>query len=89
MEEPAYLLRSPANAAWLAEGMAEVRRGEATERPLDPFAGVGKPERLRHHLAGAWSRRITDEHRPVYAVSKDKDDQDVVTIIACHYRYDR
>jgi toxin YoeB len=34
-----------------------------------PFAGVGKPEPLRHALAGYWSRRITQEHRMVYRVS--------------------
>ena len=35
----------------------------------DPFQGIGKPERLKHQLAGAWSRRITQEHRLVYEVS--------------------
>jgi toxin YoeB len=35
----------------------------------EPFAGVGKPEPLKHALAGYWSRRITDEHRIVYKVS--------------------
>ena len=35
----------------------------------DPFRGIGKPEPLRHHLKGFWSRRITDEHRMVYRVS--------------------
>ena len=33
-----------------------------------PFEGIGKPEPLRHALAGYWSRRITDEHRVVYKV---------------------
>ena len=37
----------------------------------DPFTGVGKPEQLRHALAGAWSRRITEEHRLVYLVDGD------------------
>lgn len=32
----------------------------------EPFAGIGKPEPLKHALAGFWSRRITDEHRMVY-----------------------
>ena len=41
------------------------------ETQRDPFAGVGKPERLKHALAGFWSRRITDEHRIVYAVEGD------------------
>lgn len=34
----------------------------------DPFSGVGKPEPLKHALAGFWCRRITDEHRMVYRV---------------------
>ncbi len=36
-----------------------------------PFSGIGKPEPLKHALQGYWSRRITDEHRIVYAVSND------------------
>ena len=38
------------------------------ETKRDPFAGVGKPEALKHALSGFWSRRITDEHRMVYRV---------------------
>ena len=34
----------------------------------EPFAGIGKPEPLRHLLTGAWSRRVTEEHRMVYLV---------------------
>ena len=45
---------------------------EATLR--DPFRGIGKPEPLRYALAGCWSRRITQEHRCVYRVSKDRID---------------
>lgn len=40
----------------------------------DPFQGIGKPEALRYVLAGCWSRRITQEHRLVYRVSKDRID---------------
>jgi toxin YoeB len=40
----------------------------------DPFNGIGKPEALRHELAGAWSRRLTEEHRIVYAFSADRID---------------
>jgi len=36
-----------------------------------PFRGTGKPEPLRHVLAGFWSRRITEEHRVVYRVEGD------------------
>lgn len=34
-----------------------------------PYEGIGKPEPLRHALAGFWSRRINDEHRMVYRVA--------------------
>ena len=34
----------------------------------NPYSGIGKPERLKHALAGYWSRRINDEHRIVYCV---------------------
>jgi toxin YoeB len=37
-----------------------------------PFEGIGKPEPLRHALAGYWSRGSTGEHRMVYkAVAND------------------
>ena len=36
-----------------------------------PFEGIGKPEPLKHSLAGYWSRRINDEHRMVYKVESD------------------
>jgi toxin YoeB len=45
---------------------------EATLR--DPFTGVGKPEPLRHLLAGCWSMRIGQEHRLVYRVGEDRID---------------
>ncbi|MES1933632.1 YoeB toxin protein [Salinisphaera shabanensis T35B1] len=35
----------------------------------EPFNGVGKPEPLKHGLAGYWSRRINEEHRIVYRVA--------------------
>ena len=35
----------------------------------DPFDGIGKPEPLKYFVAGAWSRRLTQEHRVVYLVS--------------------
>jgi toxin YoeB len=40
----------------------------------DPFAGIGKPEPLRHLLAGTWSRRVTEEHRLVYLVRGNRVD---------------
>lgn len=40
----------------------------------DPFAGIGKPEPLKYLLAGAWSRRLTQEHRVVYLVGEERID---------------
>ena len=36
----------------------------------NPFEGIGKPEPLKYNLSGAWSRRITQEHRLVYEVNE-------------------
>ncbi len=41
------------------------------ETQREPFSGIGKPEPLKHALAGYWSRRITDEHRMVYKLDGD------------------
>jgi len=40
----------------------------------DPFGGIGKPEPLKFELAGCWSRRITQEHRLVYKVGRNRID---------------
>jgi toxin YoeB len=41
------------------------------ETQRESFAGMGKPEPLKHALSGYWSRRINDEHRMVYRVEGD------------------
>lgn len=38
------------------------------ETQREPYAGIGKPEALKHALSGYWSRRVNDEHRMVYRV---------------------
>ena len=53
---------------------------ECTKR--EPFTGIGKPEPLKHALAGYWSRRITDEHRMVY-----KPERDALLIAQLRYHY--
>lgn len=40
----------------------------------DPFTGIGKPEPLKHSLAGTWARRLDQEHRIVYLVREDRID---------------
>lgn len=48
----------------------------------DRTEGIGKPQPLKHLLAGAWSRRITEEHRLVYLV----DGEDLV-ILQARFHY--
>ena len=48
----------------------------------DPFAGIGKPESLKYFAKGAWSRRLTQEHRMVYIVSDTR-----VDFIQARYHY--
>ena len=52
------------------------------ETARSPFEGIGKPEPLKGDLAGYWSRRITHEHRMVYAASEID-----LVIIALRYHY--
>jgi toxin YoeB len=49
-----------------------------------PFEGIGKPEALKADLAGYWSRRINDEHRLVYGVTRTD-----LVIISCRYHYSK
>jgi toxin YoeB len=47
-----------------------------------PFSGLGKPEPLKHELSEYWSRRITDEHRLVYKVARQR-----LFIAQCRYHH--
>jgi len=49
----------------------------------NPFHGIGKPEPLKHDLAGLWSRRIDQEHRLVYKIVDEN-----VQVYACRFHYD-
>ena len=48
----------------------------------DPLTGIGKPEPLKYLLTGAWSRRLTQEHRIVYTVSDDR-----INFLQARYHY--
>jgi len=52
------------------------------ETTRDPYSGIGKPEPLKYGVAGAWSRRITEEHRLVYRVQGDE-----LLILQARYHY--
>lgn len=47
-----------------------------------PYDGIGKPEPLKHGLAGYWSRRINDEHRIVY---KHQSKEILIAQLRYHY----
>lgn len=69
---------------WIAtDRKTALRALEIVEAVLrDPFQGIGKPEPLKHLLAGAWSRRLTQEHRLVYLVSQVR-----VVFLQARYHY--
>ncbi|GAA3937611.1 hypothetical protein GCM10022383_14790 [Microbacterium soli] len=48
----------------------------------DAFGGIGKPEQLKYGASGAWSRRITEEHRLVHLV-----DGDDLIVLQARYHY--
>ena len=50
----------------------------------DQAAGLGKPEQLRHNLAGFWSKRISQKDRLVY-----KFDDQCIYIFAIGGHYDQ
>ena len=69
---------------WIQHDRAVARRiARLIEECLrDPSHGVGKPEPLKHELAGYWSRRITKEHRLVSRVAKGR-----CVVVQCRYHY--
>lgn len=71
---------------WQKTDKAILKRVNALIKDVQrkPFAGIGKPEPLKHGLSGYWSRRINDEHRLVYKVL---DDQILIAQLRYHYEY--
>lgn len=53
---------------------------EATMR--DPYAGIGKPEHLKHMGGNVWSRRISEADRLVYEVYDDR-----IEFLQARYHY--
>jgi toxin YoeB len=81
------LARSERAAVFQPEFIEDLRYWVETDRKLalrafdlieailrDPFDGIGKPEPLKYLTPGAWSRRLTQEHRIVYLVRDDRID---------------
>ena len=83
------------NLVWSRKAWADYEHWERTDARVHqkintliedirrhPFTGLGKPEPLKHELAGVWSRRISREHRLVYRVQGDE-----LQIAQCRYHY--
>jgi toxin YoeB len=75
------LTRKAYSAVFQTEFIEDLRFWMETDRKLalrafdlieailrEPFTGIGKPEPLKYMNPGAWSRRLTQEHRIVYLV---------------------
>ncbi|MCP9931169.1 Txe/YoeB family addiction module toxin [Cyanobium sp. AMD-g] len=69
---------------WQATDKTLLKRINALikEASQTPYSGTGKPEALKHALAGYWSRRTNDEHRMVYKV-----DGDALLLAQLRYHY--
>ena len=69
---------------WQKTARAILKRINTLIRDIQrtPLEGIGKPESLKHGLAGYWSRRINDEHRLVYRVT---DNQLFIAQLRYHY----
>ncbi len=69
---------------WQSNDKARLKRINTLLKDIQrsPLDGIGKPEPLKHNLAGFWSRRIDDEHRLVYAVQGD-----TLLVAMCRYHY--
>jgi toxin YoeB len=69
--------RDPALHKTLCRHLKEMQRE-------DPASGTGKPEPLKHALAGLWSRRLSLKDRVVYRF-----DDDAIYALAIGGHYDR
>lgn len=54
---------------------------------VNPYEGIGKPEQLKHELAGKWSRRIDREHRLIYQILEDGT-IDILSVISLKGHYE-
>ena len=81
------MIRKPREAVFQPEFIEDLRYWVQTDRKLalrafdlieaimrDPFTGIGKPEALKYLATGAWSRRLTSEHRILYLVRDERID---------------
>jgi toxin YoeB len=75
IEDLRYWVATERKVALIAYGIVQVVL-------RDPFNGIGRPEPLKYLAEGAWSRRLTQEHRIVYYVGKNR-----IDFLQCRYHY--
>ncbi|ASJ22038.1 Txe/YoeB family addiction module toxin [Brachyspira hampsonii] len=51
---------------------------------IDPYSGIGKPEKFKYDKKDLYSRRINLEHRLVYHIENDN-----LIITSCKYHYSK
>ena len=81
------MTRKQREAVFHSEFIEDLRYWVKTDRKLalrafdliedilrNPFRGIGKPEPLKYLATGAWSRRMTREHRIVHLVRETRID---------------
>jgi toxin YoeB len=69
---------------WQAQDKKTLKRINTLLKEImrTPFEGTGKPEALKHALAGYWSRRIDEEHRVVYKALPEE-----IWVVQLRYHY--
>ena len=70
--------------AWQGQDKKTLRRINQLLQDIsrNGYAGMGKPEPLKHDLTGYWSRRIDEVNRLVYRITGD-----TIEIIQCKGHY--
>lgn len=69
---------------WQNTDKSMLKKINALVKEIDrsPFDGSGKPDPLKHNMAGWWSRRINLEQRLVYKIDKES-----IIVLQCGYHY--
>lgn len=70
---------------WQQQDRKTLKRINQLLKDIDrnPYAGIDKPEPLKHERKGYWSRRIDDTNRLIYRIENGR-----IEIAQCRAHYD-